>query len=150
MSSDHHIENKKARLEYEFVETYEAGISLTGYEAKALRVGKASLVGSRVMIRGKEAYLVGATISPYQEGNVPKSYDPERSRRLLLKRKEIEELEGAESQRGLTLVPIMVYNQKRFIKLSFALARKKKKHDKRATLKDRDSKRDIDRSLKSQ
>ena len=147
---NHHVENKKARLEYEFVETYEAGMSLTGFEAKALRVGKASLVGSRVMIRGNEAYLVGATISPYQEGNTPKNYDPERSRRLLLSRKEINELAGAESQKGLTLVPIMVYNQKRFIKLSFALARKKKKHDKRATLKDRDSKRDIDRSLKSQ
>jgi SsrA-binding protein len=146
----HSVENKKARLEYELLETYEAGMSLTGNEAKALRVGKASLVGSRVMIRGGEAYLVGATISPYQEGNTPKSYDPERSRRLLLSRKQIQELEDAESQRGLTLVPIMVYNQKRFIKLSFALARKKKKHDKRATLKDRDSKRDIDRSLKSQ
>lgn len=148
--SDHTIENKKARLEYELLETYEAGISLTGFEAKALRVGKASLVGARVMIRGGEAYLVGATISPYQEGNTPKNYDPERSRRLLIKKKEIVELEGAESQRGLTLVPVMVYNKKRFIKLLFALARKKKKHDKRATLKDRDSKRDIDRSLKSQ
>jgi SsrA-binding protein len=146
----HSIENKKARLEYELLETYEAGIALTGHEAKALRVGKASLVGARVMIRGGEAYLVGATISPYQEGNTPKSYDPERSRRLLLKKKEIQELENAESQRGLTLVPVMVYNKKRFIKLLFALARKKKKHDKRATLKDRDSKRDIDRSLKSQ
>lgn len=144
------IENKKARLEYEFVETYEAGMELKGHEAKALRAGMASLVGSRVMVRGGEAYLVGATVSPYQPGNTPKGYDPERSRRLLLSRKELKELEGAETQRGLTLIPIMVYNQKRFVKLSFALARKKKKHDKRATLKDRDSKRDIDRSLKSQ
>lgn len=147
---NHAIENKKARLEYEFLETYEAGIALFGHEAKALRAGKASLVGSRVMIRGGEAYLVGATISPYQEGNTPKSYDPERSRRLLLSRKEIRELEGAESQKGLTLVPIMVYNEKRFIKLSFGLARKKKKHDKRATLKDRDAKRSMDRTLKNQ
>lgn len=145
-----HVENKKARLEYEFLETYEAGMVLTGYEAKALRAGKASLVGARVMVRGGEAFLVGATISPYQEGNVPKSYDPERSRKLLLSKKELNELAGAESQRGLTLVPIMVYNQKRFIKLSFGLARKKKKHDKRATLKERDDKRSMDRSLKNQ
>lgn len=145
-----HVENKKARLEYEFLETYEAGMVLTGYEAKALRVGKASLVGARVMVRGGEAFLVGATISPYQEGNVPKGYDPERSRKLLLSKKELNELAGSESQRGLTLVPIMVYNQKRFIKLSFGLARKKKKHDKRATLKERDDKRSMDRSLKNQ
>lgn len=144
------IENKKARLEYEFVETYEAGMVLTGQEAKSLRAGKASLVGARVMVRGGEAYLVGATVSPYQEGNVPKSYDPERSRKLLLSKKELHELSGAESQKGLTLVPIMIFNQKRFIKLSFALARKKKKHDKRATLKERDDKRSIERTIKGQ
>lgn len=144
------IENRKARLEYEFLETYEAGLSLFGHEVKALRTGKASLVGARVMLRGNEAFLVGATISPYQEGNTPKSYDPERTRKLLLSKKELNELSGAESQRGLTLVPIMVYNKKRFIKLSFALARKKKKHDKRASLKERDDRRSMDRSLKNQ
>lgn len=143
------VENKKARLEYEFIDTYEAGMELRGYEVKALRAGKASLVGARVMVRGGEAYLVGATISPYQEGNTPKSYDPERTRRLLLSRREINELEGAESQ-GLSLVPIMVYNQKRFIKLSFALARKKKKHDKRASLKERDDTRSMRRTLKGE
>ena len=148
--SDHTVENKKARLEYEFIETYEAGIVLTGYEAKALRTGKASLVGARVMVRGGEAYLVGATISPYQEGNVPKSYDPERSRKLLLSKKELHTLTGAESQKGLTLIPIMVLNHKRHIKLSFALARKKKKHDKRATLKERDDRRSIERTIKGQ
>ncbi len=146
----HTLENKKARLEYEFLETYEAGIELFGHEAKSLRAGKASLIGAHVMIRGGEAYLVGASISPYQEGNTPKNYDPERSRRLLLKKKELDELVGAEAQKGLTLVPIMVYNQKRFIKLSFALARRKKKHDKRATLKERDDKRSMERSLKNQ
>ena len=146
----HVIENKKARLEYEFLETFEAGMVLTGHEAKSLRAGKASLVGAHIVVRGGEAYLVGATISPYQEGNTPKGYDPERSRKLLLSKKELHELVGAESQKGLTLVPIMVYNSKRFIKLSFALARKKKKHDKRATLKERDDKRSMDRSLKNQ
>lgn len=144
------IENRKARLEYEFLDTYEAGIVLFGHEVKALRTGTASLVGARVMLRGNEAFLVGATISPYQEGNTPKGYDPERTRKLLISKKELHDLSGAESQRGLTLVPIAVYNKKRFIKLSFALARKKKKHDKRATLKERDDRRSMDRSLKNQ
>ncbi len=144
------VENKKARLEYEFIDTYEAGIELRGFEVKALRLGKASLIGSHVLVRGGEAYLVGASIPPYQEGNTPKGYDPERTRRLLLSKKELKTLEGDDSRKGLTMVPIMVYNKNRRLKLSFALARKKKKFDKRATLKERDSKRDIDRSLKSQ
>ncbi len=144
------VENKKARLEYEFIETYEAGIALRGFEVKALRAGKASLVGSRVLVRAGEAYLVGATISPYQEGNTPKGYDPERTRRLLVSKKELQSLEGEESQRGLTLIPVMVYNKNRFLKLLFALGRKKKKHDKRATLKERDDRRGMERTLKNQ
>ncbi len=144
------VENKKARMEYEFVDTYEAGIELLGFEVKALRAGKASLVGSHVVVRGGEAFLVGATISPYQEGNTPKSYDPERTRRLLLSKKELAALEGSSSQKGLTIVPIMVYNKNRRLKLSIALARKKKSHDKRATLKEKDDKRAMDRTLKNQ
>ena len=137
-------------MEYEFVDTYEAGIELLGFEVKALRAGKASLVGSHVVVRGGEAFLVGATISPYQEGNTPKSYDPERTRRLLLSKKELAALEGSSSQKGLTIVPIMVYNKNRRLKLSIALARKKKSHDKRATLKEKDDKRAMDRTLKNQ
>lgn len=143
------IENKKARLEYEFIETYSAGMSLYGFEVKALRAGKASLVGSRVVVRGGEAFLVGATVSPYQKKNTPQSYDPERSRRLLLNKKEIAALAAYEGQKGLTIVPVMVYNSK-CVKLSVAVARKKKKHDKRATMKDRDAKRSIERSLKNE
>lgn len=144
------VENKKARMEYEFIDTYETGIELLGFEVKALRAGKASLVGSHVVVRGGEAFLVGATISPYQEGNTPKSYDPERTRRLLLSKKELATLEGSGSQRGLTIVPIMVYNKNRRLKLSVALARKKKSHDKRATLKEKDDRRAMDRTLKNQ
>lgn len=144
------VENKKARMEYEFIDTYETGIELLGFEVKALRAGKASLVGSHVVVRGGEAFLVGATISPYQEGNTPKSYDPERTRRLLLSKKELATLEGSGSQRGLTIVPIMVYNKNRRLKLSIALARKKKSHDKRATLKEKDDRRAMDRTLKNQ
>lgn len=144
------VENKKAGLEYEFIDTYEAGLDLVGSEVKSLRNGMASLLGARVLVRGGEAYLVGATIAPYQIKNMPKSYDPERSRRLLLSRKELHELEGADSKGGLTMVPLMVYNKGRFLKLSFALARKKKKHDKRATLKERDERRGMERTLKNQ
>ncbi|MEK7063112.1 MAG: SsrA-binding protein SmpB [Patescibacteria group bacterium] len=144
------LENKKARLEYEILETYEAGIELYGHEVKSVRGGKGSLIGAHIVIRGNEAYLVGATVSPYQQGNVPKSYDPERTRRLLLSRKELRELEGADSRKGLTLIPLMVYNKNRFLKLSFGLARKKKAHDKRAALKDRDAARDMDRTLKGE
>lgn len=143
------VENKKARLEYEFLETFDAGIELRGFEVKALRAGKASLVGSRVVIRGGEAYLIGATISPYQEKNTPTSYDPERARRLLLTKKELNELAGQETGKGLTIVPVMVYDKRR-LKLHIALARKKKKHDKRENLKDRDAKRSIERTLKNE
>ena len=144
------IENKKVRLEYELIDTYEAGIELRGFEVKALRAGKASLVGAHVVVRGGECYLVGATISPYQEKNTPTSYDPERTRRLLLGKKELLELEGVDSAKGLTIVPIMVYNKGSFLKLSIATARKKKKYDKRESMKERDEKRRIDRTLKNQ
>jgi SsrA-binding protein len=144
------VENKKAHLEYEFIETYEAGIELRGHEVKAMRTGKASLVGSHVVVRGGEAYLVGASITPYQVGNTPDSYEPDRTRRLLLSKKELNSIEGKESQKGLTLIPIMVYNKNRFLKLSFALAKKKKAHDKRATLKERDERRGMERTLKGE
>ncbi len=144
------IENKKVRLEYEILESFEAGIQLLGFEVKALRAGKASLVGSRVVVRGSEAYLLSATISPYQEKNTPKDYDPERTRKLLLNQKELKELAGSEGQKGLTIVPIMVYNSNRKLKLQIAIVRHKQKHDKREALKEKDSKRSIERTLKNQ
>ncbi|MBY0539439.1 SsrA-binding protein SmpB [Patescibacteria group bacterium] len=144
------VENKKARLEYEILESFEAGMQLFGYEVKALRMGRASLVGSRVVVRAGEAFLVGATISPYQEKNTPKTYDAERTRRLLLSKKEIADLGDTEGKKGLTIIPIMVYNKRNRLKLQVAIVRHKKKHDKRETLKDRDTKRIIDRTLKNQ
>jgi SsrA-binding protein len=144
------VENKKVRIEYELLERFEAGLELTGQEVKSLRRGSASLVGARVVVRAGEAYLVGATVTPYQEKNVPKSYDPERSRRLLLNKKEIAELTSYEGQKGLTILPIMVYNKNRRLKLEVAVARHKKKHDKRETLKERDTKRDLRRTLKNE
>jgi SsrA-binding protein len=145
-----YIQNKKARHNFTFVEEFEAGAELYGHEVKAIRTGKGSLSGSYVLIRGGEAYLVGAKITPYQEANTPARYDPERPRRLLLTAKQLQKLERESEQVGLTIVPIKWYNSKRHIKLAIALARGKKKADKRETLKARATQRDIDRILKNQ
>lgn len=144
------VENKKARLEYEILESYEAGLELSGAEVKSLRAGKGSLAGARVVVRAGEAYVVGVTISPYQIANTPSNYDPERSRRILLKKKEIADLASREGQKGLTIIPIMVYNKGRLLKLQVAVVRHKKKHDKRDTLRSRDAKREIEMRLKHQ
>ena len=144
------VQNKKAYFDYEFLEQYEAGVVLTGHEVKSIRANKASLNGAYVIIRGGEAYLVNASISPYQVANTPKGYDPERARKLLLSKKQIEELEQGSEKQGLTIVATRWYNNKRKVKLGIALARGKKKADKRETLKARDNKREIDRIMKSQ
>ena len=143
------IENKKIRLNYEILETFEAGMELFGFEVKSLRAKNGSLKGSHVTVRGGEAYLIGMHIAPYQSANTPESYDPERHRRLLLTRKEIDELEDYESKRGLTIVPLSVYSDKRKLKVRLGVARGKKKFDKREVLKARDAKRHIDREMKN-
>lgn len=145
-----YIQNKKARFNFEFLEEFEAGVVLSGHEVKSIRVGKGNLTGSYVLIRGGEAFLVGATISPYQTANTPKEYDPERTRKLLLHQKELSKLERESEQVGLTIVPVQWYNKNGKVKLKIALARGKKKHDKRETIKARDSKRDLQRILKNQ
>ena len=144
------IHNKKASFDFELQDTFEAGLELLGIEVKSLRNKRGSLEGAHVVVRGGEAFLVGAPIPPYQPKNTPASYDPERTRKLLLKAKEIGELAGAESKKGLTIVPISVYNKNRKLKLQIAIARGKKKYDKRETLKARESKRTIERELKRQ
>jgi len=142
------ITNKRAHFDYALTKTFEAGVKLCGYEVKAIRTGKASLAGGHVIVRDNEAYLVNATISPYQEANTPKEYDPQRPRKLLLHKKEISELEKAEHTKGLTVIPIKWYNKKRMLKLEIAIAKGKKAYDKREKIKERDSQRSIRRSLK--
>lgn len=144
------IEHKKARLNYEILEEFEAGLELLGGEVKSIRAGQCKLEGSHVVVRNGEAYLVGASIPPYQAANAKKGYDPERTRRLLLTKKEIAEISTYEGQKGLTIVPLKVYTKGRNLKLLIAAARGRKAYDKRAVLKERDSKREIDRSLKNQ
>lgn len=143
------VEHKKARLNYEILETFEAGLELLGHEVKSLRGGHGKLDGSHVVVRNNEAYVVGMQIPPYQPANTPENYDPERTRRLLLTKKEIAALSAAEGQKGLTVVPLSVYNKKRHLKLSVAIARGRKTYDKRAVLKKRDTEREISRTLKS-
>ena len=142
------VENKKAGLKYEFLEEFNAGIELMGLEAKSLRQKNGSLEGSRVLVRGGEAYLVGATIPPAQIQNAPEEYDPTRVRRLLLSKKEILILDDAEAKKGLTLVPISVYTKGRFIKLRLAIGRGKIRADKREAIKTREAKIDMERALR--
>lgn len=143
------VENKRVGFDYTILEKMEAGLELLGFEVKSLRAGHGSLKGARVVARGGEAYLVGATIPAWQAANAPKSYDPERTRRLLLSRGEINQIQGAESQKGLTIVPLSVYNRGHKLKLSIAIARGKKKEDKRHTIRAREERRGMQRSLKS-
>lgn len=144
------IKNKKAGFDFELLETYEAGIELYGHEVKSIREGKAKLEGAHVVVRGGEAYLVGASIAAFQPANTPASYDSERSRRLLLNKKELATLAGKENVKGLTIVPVSMYNKNRHVKLEIAVAKGKKKTDKREAIKECDTKRDIERIMKSQ
>jgi SsrA-binding protein len=144
------LKNKKAHFDYEILDTFEAGLVLAGYEVKSLKLGNAKLEGAHVLIRGGEAYLVNSSIAPYQPANMPKDYEPQRVRKLLLSKKELKELEQKSEQAGLTIVPIRLYNAGRKLKLEIGIGRGKKKSDKRETLKARDNKRVIDRILKSQ
>ncbi|MEK7132709.1 MAG: SsrA-binding protein SmpB [Patescibacteria group bacterium] len=143
------IENKRVGFDYAILETLEAGLELFGFEVKSLRAGNGSLKGAHVVARGGEAYLVGASIPAWQSANAPKSYDPERTRRLLLSRKEIARVTSAESEKGLTIVPLSVYNKRFKLKLGIAIARGKKKEDKRHSIRAREEKRRIDRTLKT-
>ena len=139
------LENRKAGFNYEFLEKLDAGIELLGLEVKSLRQKLGSLEGGYVVVRGNEAYLMNVTIPAYQQKNAPKGYDERRARRLLLTRKEIQELASAEAKKGLTIVPISVYNKGRKLKVGLAIARGKKKYDKRETIKKSDVERDIRR-----
>jgi len=142
------IRNKRAHFDYEILDKYEAGLELFGFEVKSLQGGHGSLAGSYIILRDGEAFLVGATVPPYQPTNTPNGYEPERPRKLLLNKGELATLRGKSEQKGLTFVPISVYNKGRRLKLEFAVARGKKKHDKRSTLKERDDKRHVDKVMK--
>ena len=149
-----YADNSRALFDYEVLEHFTAGIELLGTEVKSVREGKMNLRGGFVAVRGSlprssggEAYLIGAEIPAYQPKNAPKEYDALRSRKLLLTQSELEELKNAEGTKGLTIIPLSVYSKGRFLKLDIAIARGKKKFDKRQAIKKRDVERDLKRSL---
>ncbi len=143
------ISHKRVSFDFDLLETFEAGISLLGTEVKSVRGGQGKLEGSYVIIRGKEAFLVGASIPAFQKKNVSKDYDAERARKILLTKKELANLEQKNERQGLTIVPIKLYNKGSKLKLEIAIARGKKKTDKRQSIQKRDTQRDIERELKS-
>ncbi len=140
--------NKKAKFDYQILEPFEAGLLLTGQEVKSIRAGRMSLLGAYVTISRGTAWLIGSHIQKYPQAGPLPEYDPERSRKLLLHRREIQKLSGKLEQKGLTLVPISVYTKGSKIKLEFGLARGKKQFEKKETLKRRDIDREVRRSLK--
>ena len=140
-------ENRKATYDYEILEKYEAGLVLIGQEVKSIRGGKMSLAGSYVILRANQPELIGAKIPAYQPLNAPPSYNPEKSRKLLLNKKELNYLAGKVNERGFSLIPLKVYDNNGSIKLEFALAKGKKKFNKKEAIKKRDVQRDTRREL---
>lgn len=139
--------NRRAQHDYEILERFEAGLELTGTEVKSARSGRVQLKDSYVDFRNNEAYLVGAHISPYSHGN-RENHDPERPRRLLLKKREIEKLFGRTLLKGLTVIPLSLYLQGNWIKVELALAQGKKLYDKRAAERKKEQDREVEQAIK--
>ncbi|MEI7621643.1 MAG: SsrA-binding protein SmpB [Candidatus Moraniibacteriota bacterium] len=141
--------NKRANFDYELSDHFEAGLMLTGAEVKSVKTGHLSLKGSFVTMHGGELFLTNANIPPYPFAKTNLSYDPTRSRKLLVKKAEIRSLIGKLHTKGLTLVPLRVYTKKRLLKLEFAIGRGKKALDKRSDIAKKEDKRRIERALKN-
>ncbi|MFH0906965.1 MAG: SsrA-binding protein SmpB [bacterium] len=132
------VKNPKAKFDYKILETFEAGLVLFGQEVKSIKKGQMSLRGSYVTIKNEEVWLINSLISPYQPKNTPETYEPTRSRKLLLKKKEIKRLIGKIKQKGLTLVPLRVYTKHEKLKMEFGIGQgKKKNRQKRINKKER-------------
>ncbi|MDP3953331.1 MAG: SsrA-binding protein SmpB [bacterium] len=141
--------NRRALFDYTILEKIEAGIELLGFEVKAAKGGKINLTGSYARIKDSQAWLVGASIAPYQPKNTPPEYDPERDRRLLLTKREVATLTGKTNEAGLTIVPLRAYIKGRLVKVELGLARSKKKWDKREAIRKRESDTEIRRTFKN-
>ena len=145
------IINKQAKFDYEILEKFEAGLVLTGSEVKSAKSGQMNLKGSYITIKHKpktEVYLINSHISKYKPAGLQPEYNPTRDRKLLLHKKEINKLIGILKQKGLTLVPIRVYTKHNRVKLEFGIGRGKKKHEKKHVIKERETKRKIERAMK--
>ena len=141
------LRNKKARFEYEILDTYEAGVVLKGTEVKSIRQKKVNIQESYAYIKNGEVYIVGMNISLYEMGNYF-NHDPLRERKLLLHKFEIRKLIGKLNERGYTLVPLKMYIKNGKVKIELGLAKGKNTHDKRRTIQDRDMKRDMQREIR--
>jgi SsrA-binding protein len=139
--------NKRARFDYEILESMEAGLSLMGSEVKSLRAGKANISDSYAHVREGEAWLVGAYIAPYSYSRGG-GHDPERTRKLLLHRGEIDRLAGKLAEQGLTLIPLRLYFERGKAKIELGVAKGKRTYDKRRTIREREEKRDMDRAIR--
>ena len=140
-------ENRKARHEYHILETYEAGLALTGTEVKSLRAGKANLQDSYARVENAELMLYNMHISPYEQGN-RFNHEPKRTRRLLMHKQEIMRLLGNTREKGLALIPLKVYFKNGLAKVELALAKGKKLYDRREDLAARDAKREMERAVR--
>jgi SsrA-binding protein len=139
--------NRRARHEFSIDDTFEAGIVLTGTEIKSIRAGKVNLADAYARIERDEAWLIGAHIPPFEQGN-RYNHEPKRVRKLLLRRSEIDELLGKTQSKGLTIVPLRLYlNDRGRAKIELGLARGKQLHDRRRDIADRDARRDVAREL---
>lgn len=143
MDNTVYSENKRARLDYEILDTLTGGLELLGHEVKSIRAGRGNLSGSYVLLRGEEAWLVNSDVPPYQVNNTPQGYDQNRNRRVLLRKEEIRFLEGKLKGEKLFLVPLKILALGRNIKLILGLGRSKKKQDKREDLKTKTHKREM-------
>jgi SsrA-binding protein len=141
--------NRRARHDYFIDERYEAGLALLGWEVKALRAGRLQLAEGYVLMKGDEAWLLGAHVTPLNSASTHVIADPTRTRKLLLKRREIDHLVGAVERKGYTLIPLSMYWKNGRAKLEIGLARGKKEHDKRDTAKERDWQRDKARLMRA-
>lgn len=140
--------NKKAYFDYEILDKIEAGLVLTGYETKAVKDGKVGLAGSFVTFLGDKPMITNMNIAKYSKAGVLPDYDPTHSRPLLLRKSQIRYLKGKSQEKGLTIVPLVVYTNNRFIKVEIAVCRGRKTYDKKEVLKKRDTDRDLKRTLK--
>jgi SsrA-binding protein len=148
VSNDINIKNKRASFEYEFIETFTAGIQLTGTEIKSIRAGKASIIEGYCFIKDGELFIKNMYIAEYTQGTY-NNHDPKRDRKLLLNRSELDKLTKKKKDVGLTIIPLKIFiNKNGYAKLNIALAKGKKLHDKRQDLKAKDDKRAMDRALK--
>ena len=144
------VSNKKATLNYEVLDKFEGGLELHGFEVKAIRMGRIKFDGSYIIINNNEIFLKNAEIAPYQPNNIPKDFESNRLIKILISKKEILKLKQKIDKEGLTLIPLSIFNKNKKLKIDFALAKGKKKHDKRQDIKKREDSIEILRAIKGE